>query len=269
MKFLFLICIFCVSSSLWARHFVLVSGLGNEQFPAYFSAFEAWLKTHDFGHISKIHPSSLNTVSANQLSMKRKLLELYGKHREPLVIIGHSKGSLEAANTLATYAEEFPAEIVSHAIYANTPFQGSPYMAENIREFEATYGRFGNQYNPVYLNALSVLRSLSTETILNDLRKSHANPEAQSLSGRTFFVRTTQAPGKVSPTLKKSAEFLKNSGPNDGLIPVANQKMMNFGTDLGVWTGIDHGDLFVRNWELDSKESRVLEEIFRKLNFLP
>ena len=273
MKLTLLILILLISGQVFGKHVVLVSGLNNEQFPEYFSSFKSWLNSRGFDQVSTIHPSSLNTVSGNKLFVKRKLLDLYQKPREPLVIIGHSKGSLETANTLATYAADFPAEIVTAVIYANTPFQGSPYMAESIRDFEATYGRFGNQYNPVYLNALAVLRSLSTETILSDLKESHSrmtSAESRSLSERTFFVRTTQSAEKVSETLKKSALFLKKYGANDGLIPVENQKMAGlFGTDLGIWKDIDHGDVFVRKWSLESKESLAMEEVFRKLNFLP
>ena len=257
MKFLFLICILFVSSSVWARHFVLVAGLNNEQVSAYFHSFETYLKSRGHDHITILKPSSLNTVSENNL--RRKFLSLYELHREPLVIFAHSKGALETAQTLALNPQDFPVEIVELAVYANTPFQGSPYMAESIREFEAQWGQFGNQWNPVYLNALRVMKSLSTESILTLKLKD------DSLSGRTYFLRTQKDAQKVSAVLKKSAEFLKAHGPNDGLIPVANQRIPDFGSDLGIHTGIDHTDLFVRKWTLDSHEARTMDQIFLKL----
>ncbi len=252
----FLLIILLISQPVFARHFVMIAGLNNEQVSAYFQSFEIYLKNRGETHITKVMPSSLNTVSENNL--RRKFLDLYNKHREPLVIFAHSKGSLETALTLATHAEDFPAEIVEKVVYVNTPFQGSPYMAESLREFEDQWGRFGNQYNPVYLNAVRVMKSLLTENILAlDLTD-------ESLSDRTFFVRTQQTADKVSTVLKKSAAFLKE--PNDGLIPVENQKMKNFGQDLGIFKNIDHTDFFVRKWGLDSKEARAMDEILKAIH---
>ncbi|MES2525710.1 MAG: hypothetical protein V4598_01430 [Bdellovibrionota bacterium] len=256
MKSLFLICIFLFSGSTWARHFVLVAGLNNEQVSAYFTSFENYLKSRGHVHITKISPSSLNTVSENKAYLRRKLLEAFELHQEPLTIFAHSKGSLETAHTLATYPQDFPAEIVERAVYANTPFQGSPYMPESIRKFEEQWGNFGNQYNPVYLNAVRVMKSLLTENILA------LKLTDDSLSERTYFVRTTKDAHKVSVILKDSAEFLRAHGPNDGLIPADNQMMNGFGRDLGIFKGIDHTDFFVRKWNLDSPTSKVMDEIF-------
>lgn len=258
MKLSILLVLWIISAPVFARHFVLVAGLGNEQVSAYFHSFENYLKNRGENHITKVMPSSLYTVSENNL--KRTFLDLFEKHREPLVIFAHSKGSLETAVTLATNPEDFPAGIVESIIYVNTPFQGSPYMPESIREFEDQWGRFGNQYNPVYLNAVRVMKCLLTENILA-LNLTH-----DSLSDRTYFVRTQQVPEKVSPVLKKSAAFLKDYGPNDGLIPVENQKIENFGHDLGVYKNIDHGDFFVRKWTLDSKEARAMDEILKAIH---
>ncbi len=256
MKSLFLICIFLISGSVWARHFVLVAGLNNEQVSAYFVSFENYLKSHGHDHITKISPSSLNTVTENKSYLRRKFLEAFELHHEPLVIFAHSKGSLETAHTLATYPEDFPASVVERAVYANTPFQGSPYMPESIRKFEQQWGNFGNQYNPVYLNAVRVMKSLLTENILA------LKLTDESLSTRTYFVRTIKDADKVSVILKDSAEFLKAHGPNDGLIPVANQMIKNFGNDAGSFKNIDHTDFFVRKWSLDSPTSKVMDEIF-------
>ncbi len=251
-----LLSLLLISGSVWARHFVLVAGLNNEQVSAYFSSFENYLKSHGHDHITKISPSSLNTVAENKSYLRRKLLEAFDLHHEPLTIFAHSKGALETAHTLATFPQDFPAEIVERAVYANTPFQGSPYMPESIRKFEAQWGQFGNQYNPVYLNALRVMKCLLTENILA------LKLTDESLSARTYFVRTSKDAEKVSVILKDSAEFLKAHGPNDGLIPAANQMIKNFGNDAGIFKGIDHTDFFVRKWNLDSPTSKVVDEIF-------
>ncbi len=256
MKSLFLICLFFVSGTVWARHFVLVAGLNNEQVSAYFVSFENYLKSHGHVHITKISPSSLNTIAENKSYLRRKFLEAFELHQEPLTIFAHSKGALETAHTLATYPQDFPAGIVERAVYANAPFQGSPYMPESIRKFEEQWGHFGNQYNPVYLNALRVMKSLLTENILS------LKLTEDSLSARTYYARTVQDARKVSVILKDSAEFLKNYGPNDGLIPVNNQMMKDFGNDAGIFNNIDHTDFFVRKWALDSPTSKVMDEIF-------
>ncbi len=267
MKSFFLLIFLLLSSSVFADHYVLVAGINNEQVHDYFTSFEVYLRSKDIQNISRIKPSSLNTVIQNANSLKRQLLELARDHR-PLVIVAHSKGGLEVANTLALNPSDFPPGIVRLVIYANTPFQGSPYMAESVREFEAQYGQWGNQYNPVYLNALNVLKSLTTEVISSDLEMSHRNlssSERKSLSDRSYFLRTQKEETRVSIILKKSAAFLRGSGPNDGLIPVTNQMRADFGQDLGIMNGVDHTDLFVRKWGPGSHEETELNLILKNV----
>jgi len=243
----FLLFILLISQPVFARHFVLVAGLNNELVSAYFQSFETYLMSRGETHISKIMPSSQFTVSENNL--RRHILDSYQLHQEPLVIFAHSKGALETAHTLALDPEDFPAEIVEKVVYVNTPFQGSPYTPETIREM---------QMNPLLWNAVRVAKSLLKENILA------LKLTDESLSDRTYFVRTRQDAKKVSPVLRKSAAFLKD--PNDGLIPVENQKIENFGNDLGVFHDIDHTDFFVRKWSLDSKEARAMDKILKAIH---
>ncbi len=270
MKAFFLTFLLIFSIQIQAQHIVLISGINNEQVRDYFTSFEAYLRLKNFKLITKINPSSLNTVTGNTGFLRSKLLSLYMAHNEPLIVIAHSKGGLELANTLGRFHNDFPSKIVAKAVFVNTPFAGSPYMAESIREYEATWGNFGNQYNPVYLNALNVLRSLGTQKISDDLFDSFNDlsvMEMKLMTDRFFFIRTQKAPEKVSSVLKKSAEYLRGTGPNDGLIPVENQNWIGHGKDLGIQDDIDHTEFFVRKWNTDSNTARKFDTILSNLDF--
>ncbi len=265
MKAFFMVCLLFFSVQIRAQHIVLIAGINNEQVRDYFTSFEDFLREKNFPLITRVKPSSLNTVTGNAGILRNKLQALYEAHHEPLIIFAHSKGGLELANTLGRFHEDFPAEIVAKAIFVNTPFGGSPYMMESIREYEATWGNFGNQYNPVYLNALNVLKSLGTQKISDDLADSFQKPESLEVTQRFFYVRTRKIPEKVSLILKKSAEYLRGTGPNDGLIPVENQMWQGHGTDLGIQDDIDHTDFFVRKWKKGSPASQRINAILTNL----
>ncbi len=240
-------------------HFVLVGGLNNESVPHYFTALERVLKANGAIHISTIMPSSLQTVTGNVPRLRHHLLNAYREAPDrPLIIIAHSKGGLEVGNTLGHYASEFPASVVAKAVFANVPFQGSPYTHQSIKEFVAHWGWGFNAFNPVYLNALSVLKSLETDAIRNNLEESFrdlSRSEIKSLSDRFFYFRTEQTAENVSGALKKSADYLADHGNlhNDGIIPVENQKLdsfaglRKFGHDLGVMKDASHTDLFAQD----------------------
>lgn len=249
MKAIFLLIFLVFSTSVLADHYVLVAG-------------------KNITNISRVMPSSLNTVTQNTTSLKRELLDLSRKYAEPMVIVAHSKGGLEVAQTLARNIEDFPREIVRLVIYANVPFQGSPYMAESVRDFESQYGWGGNQFNPLYRSALAVLKSLTTEVISQDLQDCHRDltvSQKKELSGRSYYLRTQKEENKVSVILKKSAAFLRSSGPNDGLIPVSNMMRADFGVDLGIFHDVDHTDLFVRKWRPDSAQEEGLDVILKNI----
>ena len=141
-------------------------------------------------------------------------------------------------------------------------------MAESIKEYKAQWGWGGNQYNPIYINALKVLNSLSTQVSAQDLAISFSrlsNDQRNSLHHRFFYIRTFQDAAKVTSGFKKSAQFLKPYGPNDGLIPFDNQKLVYLGNDLGVLENTDHADLFVLRWTLDSELAQKLIKVLHTL----
>ena len=264
---LFFVSFFSLSSK--AEHIVFVGGINNEQVPHYFESFKSLLKSRGSHRVSVLMPSSLKTVMENTTSLRTKLLEAYRSNSEPLIVIAHSKGGLEVAHTLALFAKDFPFSIIKCAVYSNTPFQGSPYMARSIDDFKEQWGRGGNQYNPIYLNALRVLNSLRTENIASDLQKSFSKlspEEKKSLSERTVYLRTQKDAADVPEFMKKSAEFLKSFGPNDGFIPVDNQRLKDFGRDVGIQNDIDHTDLFMQEWSSESVQSVRMEAFLKKID---
>jgi triacylglycerol esterase/lipase EstA (alpha/beta hydrolase family) len=268
MKAFFITFLLIFSVQIRAQHIVLISGINNEQVRDYFTSFEAYLRSKNFQLVTRFNPSSLNTVTGNASYLRTKLLSLYKAHGEPLIIIAHSKGGLELANAMGRFHSDFPEKVIAKAVFVNTPFAGSPYMAESIREYEATWGNFGNQYNPVYLNTLNVLQSLGTQRISDDLHESFKElsvMETKLMTDRFFFIRTQKAPEKVSSVLRKSAEYLRGTGPNDGLIPVENQKWTGHGKDLGIQDEIDHIDFFVRKWKADSQVALRMDVLLKAI----
>lgn len=248
------------------HHFVLVTGINGESLNSYFSSFKALLHSEGAVHVSIVKPSSMHTVSENIPMLKRRLLKLHEESQLPLVIFAHSKGGLEVANMLSRNIKDFPIEVLSAAVFVNTPFQGSPYMAKAIKEYIERWGWGGNQYNPVYISGLKVLNSLSTEVITEDLAISFSNlsnDDRNSLHHRFFYIRTYQDASKVASGFKQSAQFLKPYGLNDGMIPLENQKLSFLGSDLDIFNGIDHGDLFVQKWTLNSEQSVKLIKTLR------
>lgn len=252
-------------------HFVLIGGLNNESHPNYFKDLESYLIDNNSSAISIVQPSSYLSVEDNLPILRNRLLRSYKKYKMPLVIIAHSKGGLEVINTLGRFINDFSHHIVHKVVLANTPLKGSPYMSVSLNEYRRQWGMGGMNMHPVYLNSLRVLKSLKTTEIKRTLNQSFENisyENLKNLSKRVYYFRSSKDHTLVNEGLIKSAKYLVDYGPNDGLIPVNNQKLEEFmglpafGTDLGVVSGFDHLDLFVSSQLLIFEKNEIFEELF-------
>lgn len=249
-------------ASVRENQYIFIGGLNNEVMPHYFSAARNILREEGAEDVHTIMPSSFRTVLENALILNGALRGLYSRgDGKPLILIAHSKGGLELFHALLREREFFSTGIVKKAVFVNTPFGGSPYMRVSLEEME----RSPYVLTPYYQALLRAMRSLQTEIITRDISETLqkiSREDVKILQEKFFYIRTAQEPSKVHSSLKKSARYLLNKGSNDGLIPLASQRLPGIGKDLLILNATDHTDLFVRE---SSKHKDILREILLSL----
>jgi hypothetical protein len=144
--------------------YLLVPGLFSNHGPLYF--VDTKTKFSKMGlacHIAKIHSES--SVEKNAREIKEYIEELCWGSNKRVLLLGHSKGGIDAAAALSLYWPELK-DKVAGLVLAQSPYGGSPIATDILRE-----GQLGD-----YVNLRKMMEILISKVIkvcnIPDLTKS-------------------------------------------------------------------------------------------------
>ncbi|KAL4024342.1 hypothetical protein IC575_012690 [Cucumis melo] len=138
--------------------YLLVPGLFSNHGPLYF--VDTKTKFSKMGlacHIAKIHSEA--SVEKNAREIKDYVEEIYWGSGKRVLILGHSKGGVDAAAALSLYWSDLREKVAGLAL-AQSPYGGSPIASDILRE-----GQLGD-----YVNVRKLMEILICKVIKGDLQ---------------------------------------------------------------------------------------------------
>ncbi|KAD5507530.1 hypothetical protein R6Q59_031675 [Mikania micrantha] len=168
--------------------YLLVPGLFSNHGPLYFTSTKAtFSKMGLTSHIAKIHSEA--SVEKNAREIKEYIEEVYWGSKKRVLLLGHSKGGVDAAAALSMYWPELRDKVAGLAL-AQSPYGGSPIASDIMRE-----GQIGDYFNvrklmeilicKVIKGDLQSLEDLTYEKRKEFLRKHHLPKELPVVSFHT------------------------------------------------------------------------------------
>ncbi|KAM7276504.1 hypothetical protein ACFE04_018370 [Oxalis oulophora] len=138
--------------------YMLVPGLFSNHGPLYFINTKTYFsKMGLVCHIAKIHSEA--AVEKNAREIKECIEEIYWGSKKQVLILGHSKGGIDAAAALSLYWPQLK-DKVAGLVLAQSPYGGSPIASDLLRE-----GQLGD-----YVNMRKILEILICKVIKGDIR---------------------------------------------------------------------------------------------------
>ncbi|XP_038902398.1 uncharacterized protein LOC120089033 isoform X2 [Benincasa hispida] len=137
--------------------YLLVPGLFSNHGPLYF--VDTKTKFSKMGlacHIAKIHSEA--SVEKNAREIKDYVEEIYWGSGKRVLILGHSKGGVDAAAALSLYWSDLREKVAGLAL-AQSPYGGSPIASDILRE-----GQLGD-----YVNVRKLMEILICKVIKHHL----------------------------------------------------------------------------------------------------
>eukprot|EP00250_Pteridium_aquilinum_P001219 c11426_g1_i1 orf=242-1663(+) len=112
--------------------YLLVPGLFSNHGPLYFVDTKKYFSRLGLTcHIAKIHSEA--SVETNALELKNYIEELYWGCGKRVMLLGHSKGGVDAAAAIAKYWSDLK-EKVAGLVVVQSPYAGSPIASDILRE---------------------------------------------------------------------------------------------------------------------------------------
>ncbi|CAI9100417.1 OLC1v1037417C1 [Oldenlandia corymbosa var. corymbosa] len=112
--------------------YLLIPGLFSNHGPLYFvSTKKAFSKMGLACHIAKIHSEA--SVEHNAWELKQYIEELYWGSGKRVMLLGHSKGGVDAAAALVMYQKDLEGKVAGLAM-VQSPYGGTPVAADMLRE---------------------------------------------------------------------------------------------------------------------------------------
>uniref|UniRef100_A0A7N0UPD5 Alpha/beta-Hydrolases superfamily protein n=1 Tax=Kalanchoe fedtschenkoi TaxID=63787 RepID=A0A7N0UPD5_KALFE len=108
-------------------------------------------------HIAKIHSEA--SVEKNAREIKEYIEEIYWGSNKQVLILGHSKGGIDAAAALSMYWPDLKDKVAGLAL-AQSPYGGSPIASDILRD-----GQLGD-----YVNLRKMLEILICKVIKGDMQ---------------------------------------------------------------------------------------------------
>ncbi|MBA0853807.1 hypothetical protein Goshw_022166 [Gossypium schwendimanii] len=108
-------------------------------------------------HIAKIHSEA--SVEKNAKEIKDYIEEIYWGSKKRVLLLGHSKGGVDAAAALSIYWSDLKDKVAGLAI-AQSPYGGSPIASDILRE-----GQLGD-----YVNIRKLMEILICKVIKGDMQ---------------------------------------------------------------------------------------------------
>ncbi|XP_010544590.1 PREDICTED: uncharacterized protein LOC104817202 [Tarenaya hassleriana] len=138
--------------------YLLVPGLFSNHGPLYFVSTK--MKFSKMGlacHIAKIHSEA--SVEKNAREIKEYIEEIYWGSKKRVLLLGHSKGGVDAAAALSLYWPDLKDKVAGLAL-AQSPYGGSPIATDILRE-----GQLGD-----YVKLRKLMEILISKVIKGDIQ---------------------------------------------------------------------------------------------------
>lgn len=120
--------------------YLLIPGLFSNHGPLYFCTTKAFLSKIGLTcHIAKIHSEA--SVETNAKELKEYIEEIYWGSQKRVMLLGHSKGGIDAAAALSLYWHDLK-DKVAGLVLAQSPYGGTPMASDILRE-----GQLGDYVN--------------------------------------------------------------------------------------------------------------------------
>ncbi|XVF33572.1 hypothetical protein REPUB_Repub17cG0179900 [Reevesia pubescens] len=138
--------------------YLLVPGLFSNHGPLYFVNTKiSFSKMGLICHIAKIHSEA--SVEKNAREIKDYIEEIYWGSKKRVLLLGHSKGGVDAAAALSIYWSDLKDKVAGLAL-AQSPYGGSPIASDILRE-----GQLGD-----YVNQRKLMEILICKVIKGDMQ---------------------------------------------------------------------------------------------------
>ncbi|XP_006664861.2 uncharacterized protein LOC102700676 [Oryza brachyantha] len=138
--------------------YLLVPGLFSNHGPLYFVKTKSYFSKMGLAcHIAKIHSES--SVSKNAREIKEYIEEIYWGSKKRVLLLGHSKGGVDAAAALSIYWPQLKDKVAGLAL-AQSPYGGSPVASDILRE-----GQLGD-----YVRLRKLMEILVSKVLKGDLQ---------------------------------------------------------------------------------------------------
>ncbi|XP_027192733.1 uncharacterized protein [Cicer arietinum] len=138
--------------------YLLIPGLFSNHGPLYFVSTKiSFSKMGLTCHIAKIHSEA--SVEKNARELKEYIEEIYWGSKKRVLLLGHSKGGVDAAAALSLYWSDLK-DKVAGLVLAQSPYGGTPIASDLLRE-----GQLGD-----YVNLRKVTEILICKVIKGDMR---------------------------------------------------------------------------------------------------
>ncbi|RDX87286.1 hypothetical protein CR513_31262, partial [Mucuna pruriens] len=168
--------------------YLLIPGLFSNHGPLYFvSTKVSFSKMGLACHIAKIHSES--SVEKNARELKEYIEEIYWGSKKRVLLLGHSKGGVDAAAALSLYWSDLKDKVAGLAL-AQSPYGGTPIASDLLRE-----GQLGDYVNlrklteilicKVMKGDMRALEDLTYERRREFLKEHHLPQEVPIVSFRT------------------------------------------------------------------------------------
>lgn len=112
--------------------YLLIPGLFSNHGPLYFVSTKRFFSKMGLAcHIAKIHSEA--SVEHNAWELKQYIEELYWGSGKRVLLLGHSKGGVDAAAALSIYSQELRNKVAGLAL-VQSPYGGTPIASDILRE---------------------------------------------------------------------------------------------------------------------------------------
>ncbi|XP_047072630.1 uncharacterized protein LOC124681895 isoform X1 [Lolium rigidum] len=112
--------------------YLLIPGLFSNHSPLYFLTTKRFFSKMGLTcHIAKIHSEA--SVEKNARELKLYIEELYWGSGKQVLLLGHSKGGVDAAAALSLYWSELKGKVAGLAL-VQSPYGGTPVVSDILRE---------------------------------------------------------------------------------------------------------------------------------------
>ncbi|EEF50295.1 conserved hypothetical protein [Ricinus communis] len=138
--------------------YLLVPGLFSNHGPLYF--VDTKVRFSKMGltcHIAKIHSEA--SVEKNAREIKEYIEEIYWGSNKRVMLLGHSKGGIDAAAALSLYWSDLNDKVAGLAL-AQSPYGGTPIASDILRE-----GQLGD-----YVNVRKLMEIIICKVIKGDIQ---------------------------------------------------------------------------------------------------